>query len=583
MKDKAKLKILFSYLIPFKWKLFQASIAMAGVALMRLAYVYLIREFGNNIGKFANIDQLITVCLLIPIIFFINMILSYSQAYLMSYVGQRFIQSLREKLFTHLHNLSIEFFWRKRSGEIMSRATHDLGILQSSVQFIPLYLVRDVLTVVFIMGYLFYVSWKFTLIALLVGPMAGVVLGVLGRKMRKASTKTQSISGHIYHRFQESLEGMEIIKAYNYENSAIDRFKKENDNYFSHMMRYLRATALSGPLMEFLGSLIIALLLFFGGREILAKTMTPGDFLSFFGAFFLAYGPIKNITKSNSTIQIGLVAWSRVYALLGEKPAVVNPKHPKHIKHFTGKITLDKVSYKYPTGASEAVKDISLQIKSGEYVAFVGSSGSGKTTLINLLLRMFDPTSGRISYDGIDLKELDIKELRSHIALVSQTTMLFDENIYKNIALGVPDASHEDIIEAAKIANAHDFIMQMPSQYNTVLGERGVKLSGGQRQRIAIARAMLKKPKVLILDEATSNLDTQSEKLVQRAIDEIHKGRTVVSIAHRLSTIKNADRIIVLHNGSVAETGNHDELIEHNGIYKRLYEIQNTGTEHGDK
>ena len=568
------IKRLLPYLKEHKTRFIQAFLAMLATAAFKGGSGYLLKPIIDNFSLLKNEKQLVLVVLLLPAVFLLKCSFQYIQAYLMSYIGQKIVQRIREDLFRHIHALSVEFYWSKRSGDIMAKTTNDLNALQSALQFVPLFIVRDVFTVIVLLGVLFYVNWRFTLIALLIGPITAVVLGRLGKKMRKSSSKSQSIQGHIYHRFNESLEGMTIVKAFNYEEGAIAKFQEKNDELFSQMMRYLRATALSGPLMEFLGSLVIALMVYFGGREILTHRMTPGDFTVFLVAFFSAYGPVKNLAQANSVYQLGLVSWNRILRLLDEKPTVVEPEHPVSVQTLKGRITFENVGYRYPTGHHSAVKNLTLDIAPGEIAAFVGASGSGKTTLVNLLLRLFDPTEGRILYDGCDLKTLNLRELRAHIGLVSQTTILFDDTVLKNVALGKPSATEAEVIEACKAADAHDFIMNMPEGYSAMLGERGVKLSGGQRQRLAIARALLKQPSVLLLDEATSNLDTASEKSVQAALERLLGGRTVIMVAHRLSTVQKADKICVLSHGKMAECGTHAELSSKPGIYSRLCEIQ---------
>ncbi|MCX5783395.1 MAG: ABC transporter ATP-binding protein [Elusimicrobia bacterium] len=571
---KESLKRLLPYLARYKPRLFCAVLAMIAVALFKGGGIYLLKPVIDNVGMLKDERRLILVIIALPVLFFIKMLAQYTQSYLMSWIGQKTVQNIREDLFVHLHNLSIEFYWRKRSGEVMARVTNDLTNVQSALQFIPLYFIRDTITLVFLLGVLFYINWRFTLVALLIGPAAGYVLSTLGRRMRKAAKRSQSIVGQIYHRFSESLEGMAIIKAFNYEEGAIKKFQQENDALFFQMMRYLRATALNGPLMEFLGSIVISLILYFGGREMISGRMSAGDFAVFLGAFFAAYEPLKNINNANPAFQLGFASWVRVLELLNEKPAVAQARNPHALKNFKGQVRFENVSYKYPHAHHYALKNINLQIRSGEFAAFVGASGSGKTTIVNLLLRLFDPTEGRVLYDGIDLRELDLKDLRSHLGLVSQTTILFDDTVSANIALGNSGASAEEIVKAAQTADAQDFILNMPQKYETMLGERGVKMSGGQRQKIAIARAVLKKPSLLILDEATSNLDTESEQAVQSALEKLHSGRTVITIAHRMSTVQNADKIYVIHRGEIIESGSHTELISKSGAYKKMREVQ---------
>lgn len=530
----------------------------------------------NNLAVLKNQKQLLLIIIIVPGVFLIKTVFQYTQAYLMSYIGQKTVRKIRRNLFSHIHALSLEFFWRKRSGDIMARVTSDLTHLQAAIHFLPLYIVRDTLTVLVITAVLFYTNWKFTLIALIIGPIAAVVINVLGKKMRRSAKASQQVVSRIYHRFQESLEGMAIIKAFNYEKNAISKFNRENDEHFSQMMRYLRATALTGPLMEFLGSLVITMLIYFGGRQIMNETMSAGDFAVFLAAFFMGYGPLKNIAKANATYQLGMVSWNRILKLLQEKPTVIEVKNPIKPTDISGQLTFENVSYKYPDSNTNAVEKLSFEITPGGTIAFVGPSGSGKTTLINLMLRLFDPTSGSISYDGHNLKNLHLANLRRYIGLVSQNTILFDDTVSSNIALGKVEISQDEVMQAAKIADADGFISKMPLGYGSILGERGIKLSGGQRQRIAIARALAKQPSVLLLDEATSNLDTASEKLVQQSLEKLFGKCTIIMVAHRLSTIQNADKIYVLNRGRIVESGTHKKLTAINGIYRKLYDIQSS-------
>jgi len=570
---------LLPYLKPHRTKFLQACCAMICVAILQSGSALILKSIFDNVFILKQSGMLGFAVIAVPSFFFLKMTAGFAQAYLMSWIGQKTIQDIRDTLFAHLHDLSVEFYWRKRSGEIMSRVTNDLNSVQSMLQFLPLYLIRDTLTLFSLICVLFYIHWKFAILSFLAAPLAAAVLLVLGKKMRRAGKQSQSITGEIYHRFQESLQGMTIVKAFNYESGSIARFREKNEELFVQMMKYLRATAMSGPLMEFAGSLVFTLMIFYGGREVIALRMTPGSFVAFLTAFLMAYSPLKNIAHANSTLQMGLASWERILQLLDEKPAVMTAADPIPIPHLKGLIKFENVTYRYPGTEKDALRDLNITINPGEAVAFVGPSGSGKTTIVHLLLRLFDPLEGIIRYDGHDLRQLDLKQLRSNIGLVSQDTVLFDDTVSANISLGVPNPSEEDITNAAKTADAHSFISGLPQAYSTVLGERGVKLSGGQRQRLAIARSVFKKPSVLILDEATSNLDTGSEKSVQEAIEKALKDRTVIMVAHRLSTIQNADRIFVLDSGRITESGNHRELISNNGIYRKLYEMQASSAE----
>ncbi|OGR69122.1 MAG: hypothetical protein A2081_06350 [Elusimicrobia bacterium GWC2_61_19] len=578
VSDKARLKVLakalIQYLKPHKVRLFQAAVSMIVLAAIKNAVIYISGPVIQGVFVNKDMSMLRLIVIALPGLFVLRMLVEYTNAYLMSWVGQRVVQNIREDLFTHIHRLSIEFYWRKRSSDVMSRVINDLNNVQSTVQFIPLYGIRDVLTVIACVGLLFYINWKLAIISVVVLPVIAVIIGVLGKKMRRASAESNVIVGEISHKFQESLQGITVVKAFNYEEQAIAKFKVSNDAYFGKMMRYLRATAMSGPIMEFISGIVLIGIIYLSGKAIFDGTMTTAQFFSFVAAYVTAYVPLKNIANLNSKLQQGMAAWERIYQILEEKPTVIIKATTKNIDKLEGKVEFKGVNYKYPSRDTQVLKDLSFTINPGEVAAFVGPSGSGKTTIIHLLLRFFDPISGRIEADGHDMLDLDTTDLRAHMGLVTQDTILFDDTVYGNITIGRPGASMDEVTDAAKAADAHAFITAMPQGYDTRLGERGVKLSGGQRQRLAIARAIIKKPKILLLDEATSNLDTASEQAVQGAIERILGGRTVIMVAHRLSTVKNADKIFVLKKGELAETGTHEELLALGGVYKGLYEAQ---------
>lgn len=576
--DKARFKVLaralFAYLKPHKARLAQAAVSMLILAAIKNAVIYISGPVVKGVFMDKNMEMLQLIVISLPFLFVLRMAVEYTNGYLMSWLGQRVVQKIREDLFGHVHRLSLEFHWRKRSSDVMSRVINDLNNVQNTVQFIPLYGIRDVVTVTACVGLLFYINWRLALMAVVVLPLIAALLGVLGKKMRRASAESNVIVGEISHKFQESLQGMTVVKAFNYEEQAIAKFKVSNDDYFSKMMRYLRATSMSGPVMEFISGMVMVGIIQMSGQAIFKGTMTVEHFVSFAIAYVTAYVPLKNIGNLNSKLQQGMAAWERIYQILEEKPAVVIKASTKNIEKLDGKIEFKGVNYRYPSRDTQVLQDLSFTINPGEVAAFVGPSGSGKTTIIHLLLRFFDPLSGRVEVDGHDMLDLDTRDLRAHMGLVTQDTILFDDSVYKNITIGMPGATMDEVIDAAKAADAHAFIAAMPQGYDTALGERGVKLSGGQRQRLAIARAIIKKPKILLLDEATSNLDTASEQAVQGAIERILGGRTVIMVAHRLSTVKNADKIFVLKKGELAETGTHEELLKLGGVYKGLYEAQ---------
>ncbi|MFA6029946.1 MAG: ABC transporter ATP-binding protein [Elusimicrobiota bacterium] len=573
------LRRILPYLKPHRRRFIEAGIAMVIVAAANGAIVYLIKFLTDNALVRSDARMLKAIVIAVPVLMGIKTVAAYAQNYLMSWIGQRGTQTLREELFRHLHTLSLDFYAEKKSAEVLARVTNDLGNLQSALQFLPLYLIRDTLTVIVLTATLFFLNWRFALIAFCAIPIASLVIGVLGRKMRDASRESQVIMGQLYHRFQESLQGMLLIKAFNYEEGAIAKFRLENDSFFSQMMRYLRAAALSGPLMEFFGALILSPLLYFGGREILAGRMTIGDFFAFITAFFAASAPTKNIARLNSELQRGLASAERIFQVLDERPTVVERPGSARFSSLREGLRFEDIVFRYPTRELPALRGVTIDVRRGERVALVGPSGSGKSTLIHLLLRLYDPASGRVLVDGVDLREVDVRSLRAQTGFVTQETILFNETIRHNVALGRPDATEAEVAAACRVADADSFIRALPAGYDTPLGDRGLKLSGGQRQRLAIARAVLKDPAILVLDEATSNLDSTSEREVQGALDRLMDGRTTLVIAHRLSTVRGADRIYVLQEGAVAECGSHDELIARDGLYRRLWEIQRAAPE----
>lgn len=572
--DRDTLRRLAGYVRPYKVRVLQACVVMACVAGVESSMAWLLGPVTTSIFGTPSPEELKNTALAIPLVFFLKLSFGYTLSYLMSWLGQRITQKIRDDLFTHLHALSMDFFWKSKGGQVLATFTNDMNALQSALQFGPLYAVRDTLKIVFVLGLMLWTNPKFALIALVAVPLTGGVLGVLGRKLRTAGRRGQEVMGEIYHRFQESMQGMLVVKSFNYEKGAIAKFRRENDEFFHQMMRYFRAAALSGPLMEFLGSLVMAAIVWYGGQAIGAGRMSPRQFAVFIGCFVTAYAPLKNLAQMNSTLQLGISAAQRIFSILDEKPTVKEPASPKPFPPLTQGIVFEKVSFRYPGRDGYALKDVSLTIRPGEVVALAGPSGSGKTTFAHLILRLFDPESGRILIDGVDLREMSGHDLRAAIGLVSQETILFNDSVLGNVAVGRDGASKEDVEKALAAADALGFVNGLEWGLDTALGDRGTGLSGGQRQRLAIARAVLKDPRLLVLDEATSNLDAVSEKAVQTALERLFPGRTVVMVAHRLSTVAKADRIVVLRAGRVEEQGPHAELLAKGGVYATLYKFQ---------
>jgi subfamily B ATP-binding cassette protein MsbA len=566
---------LFSYLKVHKARIILAISTMIILGLIRAAIVYLVGPFIKEVFVSRNTETLRFFFIILPVVFFIRMLAEYSNNYLMNYIGQKVVQKIREEIFIKIHHLPLEFFWRSRTGDIMSRVMNDIGNIQSTVQFIPLYGIRDLSTVIFLVATLFYINFKLAFFSIVFVPVSLYALRIFARKMRNYSRQAQHLIADVSNSFEESLCAYTIVKAYNYDDEVIRRFRFINQEYFNRIMKYLRATSLSGPVMEFIGSMTIYLLIFVGFRWILKGELSSETFFSFIAAFITAYTPFKNISNMNSRLQMGLASWERIYNLLNEKDVVVVKKNAVVLKELKGMIEFKNVYYKYPTSCDWVLKNVSFKIMPNEVVGFVGGSGSGKSTIIHLILRFFDVCEGVILIDGIDIRDIDIKSFRNFVGLVTQDTIVFNDTVLNNIKVGNLNASDEDIINACEISDSMGFINNMPEKLNTVIGEKGSKLSGGQRQRLAIARAVIRKPKILLLDEATSNLDSKSEEIVQKAIEKNLNNKTVIMTAHRLSTVKNTNKIFVLRKGEIVESGTHNELIKKEGEYYTLYKKQN--------
>ena len=438
---------------------------------------------------------------------------------------------------------------------------------------VPPTILRDSLIIIGMIGGLFYLHWKYAFFIVVVLPVLGIPLAQFARKLRKASKDSMVQISEIYTSLQEMLSGFTVIKSFCREKHEEKRFAVNNKDYYNVQQRIVRVDARTTPVMEVLSMTGVSIVLWFGGKDVINGAWTLGDFTAFILAVQQMYQPIKNFSQLNSTIQQAVSASERVFEILDEESKIFNLPDAKNIDVFSNDIVYKNVSFEYEQSKS-ILKNINIDIKKGQTVAFVGSSGSGKSTIANLLLRFYDVNSGEILVDGTNIKNLTLESLRDKIGVVSQDVFLFNDTVKYNIAYGKLDAGDEEIEKAAKAANAHKFISAMPDGYNTLIGERGMKLSGGEKQRIAIARAMLKNPPILVLDEATSALDSESEKLVQEAIETLMKNRTVILIAHRLSTVKNADQIIVIDKGTVVERGKHQELLDKNGVYAKLYNLK---------
>jgi len=504
----------------------------------------------------------------IPAVMLLRGIFSYLNIYLVNWAAMRAIADLRTRLFDHLQNLSLEFFSRAKTGELISRITNDTQILYGIVGNSFAAMIRDPLTVLVLLGVMLTQQPKLTVLSMIVLPICLIPLNIYNRKGRKSARAAQGHMAELTSVMHESFTGNRIIKAYNLEETVLGQFKKATMNYVGQQMRLLRFSELPGHATEFLGALGVALVLLFADRS----TASVGKFTGFVISIVMVYKPIKDLTRLYTQLLQAAAASQFIFGLLDMIPGIRDPAAPRQLLARGADIEFQDIDFNY--GDKPVLRGINLTVKAGQMVALVGNSGSGKTTLTNLLLRFYDPQNGAVLIGGTDIRQVAVKDLRSQVALVAQETILFNDTVRHNLAMGHPGATDAEIEMAAKHAYAHDFIIDQAKGYDTVVGEKGVALSGGQRQRLAIARALLKNAPILVLDEATNSLDAESERAVQAALEELMEGRTTICIAHRFSTIQKADLIVVLDGGRIVETGTHAELIQHRGIYCKLHEIQ---------
>ncbi|OQW98844.1 MAG: lipid A export permease/ATP-binding protein MsbA [Desulfobacteraceae bacterium A6] len=552
--------------------LFLATVCLLVVAGTTAVSAYLIKPALDDvfISKDPRMLRLIPVAVII--VYFLRGLGIYGQEYLMSHVGQNIIRRLRNRLYNHIQDLPLSFFQKEKTGALMSRITNDVNTVKAMVSSVVTGSVRDLFTIIGLTFVIFYQIWQLALFAFIILPVAFYPIAALGKKVRRVSRKCLEAIADMSSFLHETFAGNKIVKAFGMEAYEKKRFYDKTLKLFNLEMKEVRAKALSSPIMEFLGGIGIAFVIWYGGSRVISGIYTTGTFVSFLAAVVMLYDPVKKLSKLNNHLQEGLAATDRIFDIIETKSDIKEDENPVVLRRCTHNVSFDNISFRYKDVL--VLKNINLEVKSGEILALVGMSGGGKTSLVNLIPRFYDVSSGSICIDGIDLRKASVSSLRDQIAIVTQEPILFNDTVRNNIAYGSWNASEKDIEMAARAAYAYDFIQGFPDKFDTILGELGGRLSGGEKQRICIARALIKDAPILILDEATSSLDTESERLVQKALENLMKGRTTFVIAHRLSTIGYANRIIVIIDGRIVEEGKHEELMVKEGEYCKLYQMQ---------
>jgi subfamily B ATP-binding cassette protein MsbA len=570
------LRRLLQYSRPYRGRFAIALVAMLLYAASQAAVGYLVAPIISKVLPDTTGTPFRFWALAIVVAYLAKGLGSYFSTYLMTDIGQRVVRDIRQQLFAHILDQSAAFFSRKTTGQLMSRLTNDVGQVQQAVSETVGDILREGLSVIGFAGLMFYYDWKLALVTFVGAPIIIYPLVRLGQRVRRSTRRSQEELEHLSHLTAEAFAGHRIVKAFGAERHEADRFAAASQRLYRTNLKITSTVSILPPTMEFLGGVLIVLLLWYGRERISAGQMDMGMFVGFIFAAFMMYTPIKRLSRVNATIQQASAAATRIFELLDTHSEVIERPAAQVLPQLVRGIEFRDVSFAYDEGVGKTVlRNVSFTARAGQVIAIVGLSGAGKTTLVNLLPRFYDVTGGAILVDGVDVRDVTLKSLRRQIGIVTQETVLFDDTIANNIAYGAPGTSAADIEAAARAAHAHEFIQQMPDKYATRIGERGQRLSGGQRQRLAIARALLKNSPILILDEATSSLDAESELLVQDALANLMRNRTAFVIAHRLSTVRRADAIVALERGRIAEIGRHDELLARvGGVYSKLYALQ---------
>jgi subfamily B ATP-binding cassette protein MsbA len=521
-----------------------------------------------NVGP--KIDSIVWICLAIPLIMTVRSLCNYGNAYYMNWVSNKVVTDIRNQLFGKIVRHSMDFFNKMRAGFLMSRITNDTRGMQMALTTVSSDLFKQPIAIIGGIIVLLLMDWKFTVVTLILFPICLLPIRIYGRRARNAVQNEQEDMGQMVVTMQETFAGIRVIKSFGREEHQEKSFRRSNQLQFSNMMRMIKSMEAVGPLVETIAAAGVGLALLY----VYTVNLSAGRFFGLISGIFVLYEPIKTLSRIHVVMQRSLQATTEVFRILDLEPTVKNAPNAIELPFSKGRLDFENVVFRYANTVTDAVKDLNLQIEPGKTYALVGASGAGKSTILSLILRLYDPTSGRVKIDGRDLRTITQKSLRQQIGLVTQETFLFHDTIFKNIQFGRLDATAEEVYEAAHTAFAHDFIMAQPKGYDTVIGDKGCLLSGGQQQRLAIARAVLKNAPILLLDEATSSLDSESEKQIQQALEKLTAGRTVIAIAHRLSTVLSADQIVVMDSGRIKEIGTHSELLEKSGYYRRLYDHQ---------
>ena len=571
MKNKVDgYKRLLSYLKPYKKLLILSVFFMILVSLSNLVVPWIIKDVIDQVLENKDLGMLYIIIVVILATFFIRALTTFGHRYLMGYIGQAVIMDIRNALYHHLQRLSIAYYDRRRTGDIMSNLTNDISALQTAIVTDFITLVQESAIFIGSFGSMIYLQWKLTVLCLIIVPLVSYVIKFFGKKLHNSGKDVQETLADVTSMLQETIQGVRIVRSFNRGAYEEKRFRKINKLSFTAAVRAIRQQSQMTPFVEFLAAIAVCAIIWYGGVSVIDGVMSTGELIAFLIYAINLANPTRRVAESVGNIQKSLAAADRVFSILDEQPEIQNKEDAKDIEVKAGRVEARHVSFSYEAG-NPVLTDLNFVAEPGQTIALVGPSGSGKTTIANLLPRFYDVTGGGIYIDGMDIRESTISSLREHIGLVPQDTLLFNTTIKENILYGRLDATDEEVWEAVKAANAEKFVRGLPNGIETKVGDRGLVLSGGQRQRIAIARAILKDPAILILDEATSALDTESEKIVQDALEKLMVGRTSFVIAHRLSTVKNADQIFVLNNGHIEESGTHDELMREGGLYYELY------------